>query len=136
MVMCSPVTCRDLPLPDVCVNVAMQPLTRLNGPMRIIPGTQHSHTPIPSLREEPEWMRTSTLCPFPAGAALFRDPRNWHGATPNLSESPRSVPAAVFSAPWLNVPAKRAMPREVFEALVRRRRTHLPRLCLLLLLLR
>ena len=80
-------------------------------------------------------MRTSTLCPFPAGAALFRDPRNWHGATPNLSESPRSVPAAVFSAPWLNVPAKRAMPRAVFEALVRCRRIHLPPLCLLLLLL-
>eukprot|EP01050_Picozoa_sp_SAG11_P041466 SAG11_NODE_18593_length_486_cov_1.695090_1_plen_105_part_01 len=60
------ITCRDLPLPDVCVNVPLQPLTRLNGPMRIIPGTQNSRTPIPPLREEPEWMKTSTLCPLPA----------------------------------------------------------------------
>ena len=71
------ITCRDLPCPDVCVNFPLSALTPMNGPMRIIPQTQHSCTAIPSLQEEPAWMQTSTLCPLKAGAALFRDPRTW-----------------------------------------------------------
>ena len=111
-------TCRDLPPMDVCVNFPVEALHALNGPMRIIPGTHHSQTPIPALKEEPDWMRTSTLCPLPAGSALFRDPRTWHGATPNLSDRPRAVPCALFSASWFGAPRNRhVMPREIFETL-------------------
>ncbi len=31
--------------------------------------------------EEP-WMRLSTVCPAPAGTAIFRDNRAWHSGTP------------------------------------------------------
>lgn len=39
-------------------------------------------------------MQFSTLCPLPAGAAIFRDNRCWHGGTPNLSERFRALPNA------------------------------------------
>ena len=97
-------TIRDLPCPYVCVNFLPQDVTRLNGPTRQIPGTQHSRTPIPSLAEEPEWMRLSTVCPAPAGAIMIRDVRAWHGGTPNLSEAIRSIPNLEFYAPWFREP--------------------------------
>ena len=34
-------------------------------------------------------MRYSTVCPLPAGSAVFRDERTWHGACPRPSV-PRS----------------------------------------------
>ena len=61
-------TLRDLPCPYVCVNFLPFDQTALNGPTRQIPGSQHSRAPIPTLDEEPEWMRLSTACPAPAGA--------------------------------------------------------------------
>ena len=85
-------TLRDLPCPYVCLNFLPQDMTRLNGPTRQIPGSQHSRAPIPTLDEEPEWMRLSTVCPAPAGAVQIRDVRAWHGGTPNLSEAARSIP--------------------------------------------
>jgi ectoine hydroxylase-related dioxygenase (phytanoyl-CoA dioxygenase family) len=97
-------TVRDLPCPYVCVNFLPQDVTRLNGPTRQIPGTQHSRTRIPTLAEEPEWMRLSTVCPAPAGAIMIRDVRAWHGGTPNLSESIRSIPNLEFYAPWFREP--------------------------------
>ena len=42
---------------------------------RQIPGTQNSRHPIPNLLDEPEWMKLSTVCPAPAGSAIFRDLR-------------------------------------------------------------
>lgn len=97
-------TIRDLPCPYVCVNFLPQELTRLNGPTRQIPGTQNSRARIPSLKEEPEWMRLSTVCPAPAGAVMVRDVRAWHGGTPNLSEETRSIPNLEFYAPWFREP--------------------------------
>jgi ectoine hydroxylase-related dioxygenase (phytanoyl-CoA dioxygenase family) len=97
-------TVRDLPCPYVCVNFLPQDVTRLNGPTRQIPGTQHSRTPIPTLAEEPEWMRLSTVCPAPAGAVMIRDVRAWHGGTPNISEAVRSIPNLEFYAPWFREP--------------------------------
>ena len=97
-------TIRDLPCPYVCVNFLPQDVTRLNGPTRQIPGTQHSRTPIPTLAEEPEWMRLSTVCPAPAGAIMVRDVRAWHGGTPNLSDHVRSIPNLEFYAPWFREP--------------------------------
>ena len=95
---------RDLPCPYVCMNFLPQDVNRLNGPTRQIPGTQHSREPIPSLAEEPEWMRLSTVCPAPAGSVLIRDVRAWHGGTPNLSEEVRSTPNLEFYAPWFREP--------------------------------
>ena len=93
-------TVRDLPTPYVCVNFIATDSTPLNGPTRQIPGTQHSRAPIPTLDEEPEWMRLSTVCPAPAGAVQIRDVRAWHGGTPNLSDEVRAIPNLEFYAPW------------------------------------
>lgn len=97
-------TIRDLPCPYLCVNFLPQDVTRQNGPTRQIPGTQHSRTPIPTLAEEPEWMRLSTACPAPAGAIMIRDVRAWHGGTPNVSHAIRSIPNLEFYAPWFREP--------------------------------
>jgi ectoine hydroxylase-related dioxygenase (phytanoyl-CoA dioxygenase family) len=95
---------RDLPCPYVCVNVLTVDSTPLNGPTRQIPGSQHSRAPIPSLAEEPEWMRLSTVCPAPAGSVQIRDVRAWHGGTPNVSDHVRAIPNVEFYAPWFREP--------------------------------
>lgn len=97
-------TIRDLPAPYVCVNFLPQDVTRLNGPTRQIPGTQKSRIHIPGLKDEPEWMKLSTVCPAPAGAIMIRDVRAWHGGTPNVSEATRSIPNLEFYAPWFREP--------------------------------
>jgi len=97
-------TIRDLPCPYVCVNFLPQDVTRLNGPTRQIPGTQHSRVRIPSLEDEPEWMRLSTVCPAPAGAIMIRDVRAWHGGTPNIANAMRAIPNLEFYAPWFREP--------------------------------
>lgn len=97
-------TIRDLPCPYVCVNFLPQDVTRINGPTRQIPGTQMSRAPIPTLIDEPEWMRLSTVCPVPAGAIMVRDVRAWHGGTPNVSDAVRSIPNLEFYAPWFREP--------------------------------
>lgn len=102
-------TLRDLPCPYVCLNFLPQDMTSLNGPTRQIPGSQHSRAPIPTLDEEPEWMRLSTVCPAPAGSVLIRDVRAWHGGTPNLSEATRSIPNLELYAPWFREPMSPAI---------------------------
>lgn len=97
-------TTRDLPCPYLCVNFLPQDVTALNGPTRQIPGSQHSRAPFPTLDEEPEWMRLSTVCPVPAGAVQIRDVRAWHGGTPNLSDEVRAIPNLEFYAPWFREP--------------------------------
>lgn len=97
-------TIRDLPCPYVCVNFLPQDVTRMNGPTRQIPGTQHARAPIPTLEQEPEWMRLSTVCPAPAGAIMVRDVRAWHGGTPNVSDATRYIPNLEFYAPWFREP--------------------------------
>ncbi len=97
-------TTRDIPCPYVCVNFLPVDQTALNGPTRQIPGTQHSRAPIPTLDEEPEWMRLSTVCPAPAGAVQIRDVRAWHGGTPNVSDDLRAIPNVEFYAPWFREP--------------------------------
>lgn len=45
--------------------------TTQNGPLRIIPGTQRNDGEMPSLRDEPAWMKKGcALCPLPAGTAI------------------------------------------------------------------
>lgn len=77
---------RDLPPTFIAVNFPLElgddPTighTHINGPTRQIPGTQNSKLPLPSVEDEPDWMRYSTVSPAPAGCALIRDIRAWHG---------------------------------------------------------
>jgi ectoine hydroxylase-related dioxygenase (phytanoyl-CoA dioxygenase family) len=100
----SHISTRDLPCPYVAVNFLTVDSTRLNGPTRQIPGSQQSRAPFPTLAEEPEWMRLSTVCPVPAGSVQIRDVRAWHGGTPNLSDHVRAIPNLEFYAPWFREP--------------------------------
>ncbi len=97
-------TTRDLPCPYICVNFMPRDVTRLNGPTRQIPGSQHSRARIPTLADEPEWMRLSTVCPAPAGSVQIRDVRAWHGGTPNVSDEMRAIPNVELYAPWFREP--------------------------------
>ena len=109
---------RDLPTPVVHINFPLVDLTPENGPIRQIPGSQRSRAPIPSLADEPEWMRLSTVCPLPAGSAIIRDARCWHGGTPNLSNQVRAMPNVEFMAPWFRSEALiRSMPFDQWEKL-------------------
>ena len=78
--------------PRVTINFLMSDLTVENGPIRQIPGTQTLPSSPPTQADEPEWMRLSTLVGAPAGAGVFRDPRAWHGATPNVCREIRAMP--------------------------------------------
>lgn len=82
----------------VTINFTVTELTWENGPIRQIPGTHTNMSPPPVPRDEPEWMRLSTLVGAPAGSAIFRDTRAWHGATPNLSNEIRALPSVEYSA--------------------------------------
>ena len=108
---------RDLPCPYICCNFLMVDFTKTNGPTRQIIGTQYSKQSIPSLEDEPEWMKLSTVCPAPAGSVLIRDVRTWHGGTPNLSGEIRSIPNAEFYAPWFHEPQQKSLPWEVYKNL-------------------
>ncbi len=112
------ITMRDLPVPVLTINFPMIDLTFENGPIRQIPGTQRSRAPIPNLIDEPEWMKLSTVCPAPAGTAIFRDIRAWHGGTPNLSRDVRAMPNVEYYAPWFRSEGiMRCMPYAQWEKL-------------------
>ena len=120
------VTMRDLPVPVVHINFPLVDLTTENGPIRQIPGTHRSRAPIPRLADEPEWMRLSTICPLPAGSAIFRDARCWHGGTPNLSREVRAMPNVEYFAPWFRSEALiRSMSYERWQTLS----PHAQRIC-------
>lgn len=122
------ISIRDLPCPYVCVNFLPQDLTPLNGPTRQIPGTQKSRQPVPSLSQEPDWMRLSTVCPAPAGSIMVRDVRAWHGGTPNVSDEVRSIPNLEFYAPWFREPMVPGISYSDFQQLTPRAQ-HLARFC-------
>ena len=112
------VSMRDVPTPVVHVNFATIDLTPENGPIRVIPGSHRSRAPIPTMPEEAEWMKFSTVCPLPAGAAIFRDARTWHSGTPNLSNDVRAMPNVEYMAPWFRSEALiRSMSFEAWETL-------------------
>lgn len=115
-------TNRDLPTPYVCVNFLVSDSTPLNGPTRQIAGSHHSRASIPTLEEEPEWMRLATVCPAPAGAVQLRDVRAWHGGTPNLSDEMRAIPNLEFYAPWFREPVIPGIGRSDWERLSERSR--------------
>lgn len=111
-------TMRDVPVPVVHVNFPLVDLTPENGPIRQIPGSHRSRAPIPTLAQEPEWMRLSTVSPLPAGSAIIRDARCWHGGTPNLSREIRAMPNIEYMAPWFRSEALiRSMDYETWAGL-------------------
>eukprot|EP00434_Breviolum_minutum_P041371 symbB.v1.2.036802.t2/scaffold5280.1/size28982/2 len=85
--------------PAVTINFVLEELTALNGAMRLVPGSHRWKQRPPNLLEEPDWMHFNTLCPIPAGAAIFRDNRCWHGGTPNLSDKMRALPNMEYFPP-------------------------------------
>src|SRR5215469_13098844 len=104
--------------PVVTVNFLLTEMTSENGPIRQIPGSQGRAGHPPSPAEEPEWMRLSTLVGAPAGAAILRDTRAWHGGTPNLSREIRAMPNVEYMAPWYDdANFQPAMPYEIWTAL-------------------
>jgi len=107
---------RDLPTPFIVVNFTMVDFTKENGAIRFIPGTQRSKAPIPSLADEPEWMKNSIVC-APAGTAIIRDVRCWHGGTANTSNQIRPMTSVGFFAPWfrLNDPNSRCLSHADFS---------------------
>ena len=110
----------------VTINFTMTDLTWENGPIREIPGTHTATQPPPVPEEEPEWMRLSTLVGAPAGSAIFRDVRTWHGATPNLSREIRALPSIEYSAGRrTGAGSQKTMPHEVWETLS----PHAQRIC-------
>ncbi len=110
-------TLRDLPCPYVCCNYLVTDFTAINGATRQIPGTQNSREAIPTLEDEPEWMTFSTVNPAPAGSLLIRDPRTWHGGTPNVSNEVRAIPNIEYYAPWFHEPMARSMPLDIYNSL-------------------
>lgn len=110
-------THRDLPAPYVCCNFLTVDFTATNGPTRQIPGTQHSKEPMPSLEDEPERMKLSTVCPATAGSVLIRDVRAWHGGTPNLSNELRAIPNLEYFAPWYRERMPACLPRALYDSL-------------------
>ena len=90
----------DVTPPLITINFLMSDLTFENGPIRQIPGTHAATQQPPDPSSEPAWMKLSTLVGAKAGAAMFRDNRGWHSATPNLSKEVRSLPDVEYGAPW------------------------------------
>jgi ectoine hydroxylase-related dioxygenase (phytanoyl-CoA dioxygenase family) len=110
-------TYRDLPCPNVTCNFLVVDSTTINGATRQIAGTQHSRQPMPSLADEPEWMKLSAVCPAPAGSVMIRDIRAWHGGTPNVSDEMRAIPNVEFYAPWFIELQPKSVPRDIYEGL-------------------
>ena len=110
------VTIRDVPAPFIVVNFLMVDFTKENGAIRFIPCTQRSRHPIPSLEEEPEWMKNSIVC-APAGTAIIRDVRCWHGGTANQSNQIRPMTSVGYFAPWFMVRPSGVLPRALYDTL-------------------
>jgi len=91
---------QDLEVPPVVtVNFVLEDISSLDGPMRVVLGSQRWRSPSPPLQREPDSMLLSTLCPLRAGSAIVRDNRLWHGGTPNLSDRFRALPNVEYFAP-------------------------------------
>ena len=117
--------------PLICVNFLVQPLTRWNGAMRIVPWSQmvgYGSLDPPNLNDEYEntdWL-ASKLFPQMAGVALIRDVRVWHGGTPNSSGQTRYLPAIMFMSraafEWQHKGEDmvRALPNALFESISKR----------------
>ncbi len=107
---------RDVPTPFIVVNFPMIDFTEENGATRFVPGTQRTRAPMPSLEQEPEWIRRNLLC-APAGTALIRDVRCWHGGMPNRSKQIRPMTSVGYHAPWFRAYEGKDLPRALYDTL-------------------
>jgi ectoine hydroxylase-related dioxygenase (phytanoyl-CoA dioxygenase family) len=114
-------TFHDVPAPFIVINFLMVEFTKENGAIRFIPCTQRSRHPVPSLEEEPEWMKNSILC-APAGTAVIRDVRCWHAGTANNSNIIRPMTSVGYHAPWFRAQRTPTLPRERYNELSPRAR--------------
>lgn len=111
------VTVRDVPTPFIVINYLMVDFKEINGAIRFIPGTQRSRQTIPPLEEEPERMKKSIIC-APAGTAIIRDVRCWHGGTANNSTEIRPMISAGYFAPWFRQSNFGfPLPRKIYDTL-------------------
>ncbi len=107
-------TFHDVPAPFIVVNFMMVDFRRENGAIRFVPCTQRSRHAVPKLDEEPEWMQNSILC-APAGTAVIRDVRCWHGGTANTSDEIRPMTSVGYHAPWYRTRSQSKLPRDVYD---------------------
>ena len=110
------------PPPMISVNFVVQDLTCMNGPTRMIPGTQLCQGQVPD--PIPDDWRHSCLYPVPSGAAIIRDVRVLHSGTPNLTQTTRYLPSIEFVSSDFRsserrdcFPPWRCLPSEMYEAL-------------------
>lgn len=107
----------DVPPSLIVINYLMVDFKEINGAIRFVPATQRSRQSPPALDEEPEWMKKSIVC-APAGTALIRDVRCWHGGTANRSDENRAMTSAGYLAPWFYRPAQEPrLSRTIYETL-------------------
>jgi len=59
-------------------------------------------------------MQNGIIC-APAGTALFRNGRCWHGGTANDCEHARPMTDAQYPAPWFHAGMSKCVPRQHFE---------------------
>jgi ectoine hydroxylase-related dioxygenase (phytanoyl-CoA dioxygenase family) len=107
----------DLPCPYLIINFVIQDLTHENGPMRVIPGTQHLNDAPPHIDSEPNHLRQNTLAGVKRGSIIVRDARTWHSGTPNLTNTLRMLPNIEIYAPWFIEPLNRSLPLSAFKKL-------------------
>jgi hypothetical protein len=111
------VTFQDVPVPFMVINFLMVDFTKANGAIRFVPCTHRSRQPIPSLDDEPNWMKQTILC-APAGTAVFRDVRCWHGGTANQSDEYRPMTSVGYYAPWFHrIHRDHTMTRAIYDTL-------------------
>jgi ectoine hydroxylase-related dioxygenase (phytanoyl-CoA dioxygenase family) len=110
------VTFHDTVAPFIVVNFLMVDFNKTNGGTRFVPCTQRHRGPIPTVEEEPRWMQNQIIH-APAGTALVRDVRCWHGGPPNDSDIIRPMTSVGYFAPWFHGGFKRSMPRAVYNTL-------------------
>lgn len=99
----------DLPTPFIVINFPMVDFRRENGATRFVPCTHRTRLRPPSLEQEPQWMQES-IVEAPAGTALVRDVRCWHGGTANVSQETRTMTSVGYYAPWFRRPGGPAGP--------------------------
>lgn len=119
-----------MPLFSMTVHYPVVDMCSTNGTIRIVPTSNRWVEPIPSLEDEAAWMRGCEIT-CPAGTAILKDVRIWHGgcennaspeANPSLgvgANHARPMPNAQYSAPWFNRPGDNArhLPAATLETL-------------------